>query len=145
MVTANTRDTTAALLGGVAALLLLASVAAADARALRVAVGPAPSHAGPDAGPDGAHGKPPASAGLPRPAGDTSASFTLGELAAGEVDPVRYDAFWAAQRDAILSAPCPGPRDGAGTRVTVHVGADERWSAALEAASRVHARRCGDG
>ena len=73
----------------------------------------------------------------PAPVQDT---FTLGDLAAGRVPQDVQDRFWQAQLDAIRTAPCPVGTDG--TAVTLHLGADEAWTARLRAASEAHAAAC---
>lgn len=79
--------------------------------------------------------------------------FTLAELAAGTVDPERYEAFWATQVAAIDAAPCPTrtPPVSATTAATFAAGATppphladrySDWAPRLAAAHDRQAARC---
>ncbi|MBW3658816.1 MAG: hypothetical protein KY457_09270 [Actinobacteria bacterium] len=68
--------------------------------------------------------------------------FTIGDLAAGRVPQDVQDRFWQSQLDAILAAPCPeGPAAG-GTTVTLHLGADDAWTARLADAAEARRAAC---
>ena len=87
----------------------------------------------------------------PEPAG--SGSFTVGALAAGEVDRARFDAFWHDVVEQLADAPCPPAAGGAGTVVVLDVGATPPsellaagwtdWAPRLQAARATAAAACG--
>lgn len=85
------------------------------------------------------------------------ATFTIGELAAGEVTRARFDAFWGATVARIAAGPCPPPATaGAGSTVVVFaVGATPPadllaagwtdWAPRLDATRAAQAAECADG
>lgn len=78
--------------------------------------------------------------------GPAASTFSLAELAAGNVDAEVYDAFWSGQRDLLLRAPCrPGSGTAGATRVTVFVGADAAWEERLAEAVAQRQRECQQG
>ena len=54
---------------------------------------------------------------------DVSTTFTLADLAAGDVTAARFNAFWDAEVERLRSAPCPPPTAPGATAVTAVVGA----------------------
>lgn len=127
-----------------ALLVVLAFAGTAAARVHAAAAGSFPLTDAAVAEVDGTPAPAAPDASEPAAAGpaDTDAGFTLGDLTAGRVPQDVQDRFWQRQLDAILAAPCPATTAGA-TTVTLFLGADEAWTARLEAAVAEHRAACG--
>lgn len=87
----------------------------------------------------GAIARPHPSAVVPAGAPATP-GFTLAEVAAGTVDPVVHDRFWAQELERLSRRPCAS--GDAEVDVTVFVGADDAWQRRLTEAVRTRGVAC---